>query len=632
MNVPDIFAPEQPRGLIVGREHRVVEHRVIAQVVHFWRIKAEITAQQFPDTVNGVVHNRADLIQCRTHLSVGDKVDDLCNNPVLDHAVLSPDNKTAWLFRGKDIWHLHNLPTNPKASPSKCNVTKHSSDVTKIWQKFDTKGDALFLLESPGQLSLATILSTRNKNRHDLVLLHRHKYTIWDFNGGAPKVEGFIKEQPITAYGNNKGTKKQMFTEKPIVAPVEDDKRDEKSIVYQEEPFRKLCMDPTIDSADSSLDGTEIYLFKGDNYYLLTGLKGKGIGKLTKFERSDKLLPNFKPKSAAVMTCKEGQTRGYAYEYFSKTAGKKTTTMSKSWEIDKNVDKPEDEFIEYTAAGFTAAFHNRNVTDPQMIVLRNDDIISCQPLYKWAFAAVLKHYESAEKLPPGVTAAFSMPDQMLYLFQGNHYCYRELFYNKKPLFCPEWRDSRDLFGCFGPDVKRGKTPSQGNKHDKKALADLCSDLNIGDLDRSWQREDTVYVWRGKKFWKIADFPRAPRVVQSWQREDTVYVWRGKKFWKIADFPRAPRVVQSGNTNTEWDGFSDDPDAVAIIQEGKMRRGWMLSFYGGYWSGWYPDQRPWISYKAWWGQPTGTMKFGATMHNGDIKNPMVLGFDGSQVNN
>ncbi|CAG2100323.1 unnamed protein product [Medioppia subpectinata] len=358
------------------------------------------------------------------------EVDDLCNNPVLDHAVLSPDNKTAWLFRGKDIWHLHNLPTNPKASPSKCNVTKHSSDVTKIWQKFDTKGDALFLLESP------------DKNRHDLVLLHRHKYTIWDFNGGAPKVEGFIKEQPITAYGNNKGTKKQMFTEKPIVAPVEDDKRDEKSIVYQEEPFRKLCMDPTIDSADSSLDGTEIYLFKGDSYYLLTGLKMKGIGKLTKFGRSDKLLSNFVSKSAAVMTCKEGRTRGYTYEYFSKTAGKKTTTMSKSWEIETNADKPEEEFIEYTAAGFTAAFHNRNVTDPQMIVLRNDDVFyysTVGDIFTRKRRHV-KHYESAEKLPPGVTAAFSMPDQMLYLFQGNHYCYRELFYNKKPLFTPTVAD------------------------------------------------------------------------------------------------------------------------------------------------------------------------------------------------
>ncbi|CAG2100315.1 unnamed protein product [Medioppia subpectinata] len=64
--------------------------------------------------------------------------------------------------------------------------------------------------------------------------------------------------------------------------------------------------------------------------------------------------------------------------------------------------------------------------------------------------------------------------------------------------------------------------------------------------------------------------------------------------------------------------------------GKRRRGFFYAFFGGYWSSWYPNAKPWISYKAWWGQPTGSMKFGATMHNGDINNPLVLGFDGSQV--
>jgi hypothetical protein len=47
----------------------------------------------------------------------------------------------------------------------------------------------------------------------------------------------------------------------------------------------------------------------------------------------------------------------------------------------------------------------------------------------------------------------------------------------------------------------------------------------------------------------------------------IFVWRKNKFWRLADFPRAPRVVEFGLSASKWEGFSDSPDAVTIIQEG-----------------------------------------------------------------
>lgn len=78
------------------------------------------------------------------------EVDELCNNPMIDNSLLAPDNKTAWLFRGKDIWLLHQLPDNPKAAPSKCNMTYHGEGA-KIWNKWQPKGDALFTIEGRTQ-------------------------------------------------------------------------------------------------------------------------------------------------------------------------------------------------------------------------------------------------------------------------------------------------------------------------------------------------------------------------------------------------------------------------------------------------------------------------------------------------
>ena len=131
------------------------------------------------------------------------------------------------------------------------------------------------------------------------------------------------------------------------------------------------------------------------------------------------------------------------------------------------------------------------------------------------------------------------------------------------------------------------------------MNDLCSDLDIDDADRAWERDDTLYVWRKDKF------------------------------WKIADFPDAPRVVEYGLSADKWEGFSESPDAVVIVQEGelgyievanfsmmiflgKVRRGWFYAMYGQSWSSWYPDRKPWVGYKSWWGQPAGSVKFKTMM--------------------
>jgi hypothetical protein len=108
--------------------------------------------------------------------------------------------------------------------------------------------------------------------------------------------------------------------------------------------------------------------------------------------------------------------------------------------------------------------------------------------------------------------------------------------NKK---CPKWRDSRELFGCFGENINEVIRAAKDDKqtNDIEALTDLCNDLHINDADRLWQRDDQIFVWRGIRF------------------------------WRIADFPKAPRVINAGPSPDIWTGFFENPDAVVIIQEG-----------------------------------------------------------------
>ena len=60
----------------------------------------------------------------------------------------------------------------------------------------------------------------------------------------------------------------------------------------------------------------------------------------------------------------------------------------------------------------------------------------------------VKTSESREKLPTGVTAAFSMPNQMLYLFRSQHFCKRDLYYDRIPAYV------RMLFGDSVTNLSR----------------------------------------------------------------------------------------------------------------------------------------------------------------------------------
>ena len=95
-----------------------------------------------------------------------------------------------------------------------------------------------------------------------------------------------------------------------------------------------------------------------------------------------------------------------------------------------------------------------------------------------------------------------------------------------------------MFGCYG-DPKHDKKPKKTLKstNNFKAHQDLCSDIKIDDADRTWQRDDMIFVWRKDKY------------------------------WRLADFPSSPRVVEAGLSAKKWEGFSAAPDAVTIIQEG-----------------------------------------------------------------
>ena len=44
----------------------------------------------------------------------------------------------------------------------------------------------------------------------------------------------------------------------------------------------------------------------------------------------------------------------------------------------------------------------------------------------------VKHFESREKLPAGISAAFSMPNSIIYLFKEKLVCVRPLLYDRNP--------------------------------------------------------------------------------------------------------------------------------------------------------------------------------------------------------
>jgi len=53
----------------------------------------------------------------------------------------------------------------------------------------------------------------------------------------------------------------------------QDDEINANDITYEDPIYRDLCMNPEFIAADSSLNGSQIFLFKDDNYYILEGLK-----------------------------------------------------------------------------------------------------------------------------------------------------------------------------------------------------------------------------------------------------------------------------------------------------------------------------------------------------------------------
>ena len=111
--------------------------------------------------------------------------------------------------------------------------------------------------------------------------------------------------------------------------------------------------------------------------------------------------PGFIKNSSAVMTCKEGRNRGHVYEFntifvtrsnlpsinssvivitiitlinlIDKDVGKAHTQFT-SWDLEGEVTTTNEEWIEPSAAGIQAVFHNRNVSDPVMIALRDDEV------------------------------------------------------------------------------------------------------------------------------------------------------------------------------------------------------------------------------------------------------------------
>jgi hypothetical protein len=107
-----------------------------------------------------------------------------------------------------------------------------------------------------------------DQDKGKVIQFNRNRYSIWDLKGGPPVEEGKINEKPIAVKTTEKPV---LVTEHLIETTTEMETNKPKSFIYTNENYLKLCSDPTIEAADSNLNGSEIYLFKQLQYWVLTG-------------------------------------------------------------------------------------------------------------------------------------------------------------------------------------------------------------------------------------------------------------------------------------------------------------------------------------------------------------------------
>ncbi|CAG2114305.1 unnamed protein product, partial [Medioppia subpectinata] len=307
---------------------------------------------------------------------------------------------------------------------------------------------------------------------------------------------------------------------------------------YTNPEFRAFCKDPTFTDADSSLDGSEILIFKGNKFFVMENLR-YGSGVLMASGSTDKLLPNFDSNGLTSMaTIQEGQLRGYVFAFYK-------SQMMSGWSPSGYVRvKHTNQFKKSLTPslpknGFETVFHNRDIKDPLLIGL-NGDKVYYYKIVKNSFIKVKETTtdKSEENFPSGVTTAFSLPNRFVYMFRNDTFCVRELYYESddKSINCDIWLDTRIFLGCYGENDPPFSLANYNSLSTSAEADDLCHDFSSISITKA---VNPLHI----------------------------LIFRGTKYWTLTGFPYKSIVLNVSSAEDKWEGFESSPDTAMIVSEG-----------------------------------------------------------------
>ncbi|XP_054166490.1 uncharacterized protein LOC128963963 [Oppia nitens] len=385
-----------------------------------------------------------------------------------------------------------------------------------------------------------------------------------------------------------------------------DNRIKDRKIVYTNPEFKSLCLDPTFTDMDSSLDGSEILIFKDDKFYVMENLR-YGSGTLLASGLTNKLFPNFDDKNfTSMLSIKEGELRGNMFAFYNNqmTSGWRTS----GWFTAKTENYQKKTPIKSLPInGFQTVFHNRNINNPLLVGLDGKKVYYYKVVNKtFVMIKQTTNDKSVERLPPDITTSFSMPNGYTYLFRGKQYCVRELYPeeeeeeedDRQP--CKVWLDSRLFLGCFGQ-----YPPPYSLESDRKQ-----------ELQNFETREQTEYQESLCKDLKITGLTRNVTDL-------TQLVFRGDHYWVIENFPQNSVAVRHGLIADKWQGFEKTPDSVIFVSEGRHLRGQLIEFNGNSYQQWLNNGSRLVD---------GHQKFAKTnaiLQNLDIHEPIAVAFNDNE---
>lgn len=269
-----------------------------------------------------------------------DGIEKLCQNPLVNLALNA--NGKIYVFRDNKYWIFDTDNKNLIGT-----LVFGPATAQDKWEGWDQNNDAFFY-----------------DNDRFIMFLPSKRWYSWYPDGRPDVIDSPMKE-------GEKDTKDDDQEEKE-----KEDKKGKKDskLTYQDKDVIELCQNPkSIVAADSNDDGSMVYIFTKNKYFVVEGLhEGTGIGNVTKkgfhqdlWQRSE--TTHFR----SFVTVKEGWRRGFMYQFMNNRNFKSWTPFpyAKIWADNQfyGPTMPED--------GFDALLHNRDFDNPTLIGLKKDMVI-----------------------------------------------------------------------------------------------------------------------------------------------------------------------------------------------------------------------------------------------------------------